>query len=356
MDKLRIAQVAPLAESVPPQLYGGTERVVAYLTDELVARGHEVTLYASADSVTSARLIPCAPRALRLSPCKEPLAYTVAMLERVMLDVANYDLIHAHIDYLPFSLFRRSALPCLTTLHGRLDLPELVPVYDLFNDIALVSISNAQRKPLPRARWIDTVYHGLPLELGHLYRRSGQYLAFLGRVSPEKRLDVAIDLALNSGIPLKIAAKIANEDYPYYKAVIEPRLDSSLIDFVGEIGEGDKPAFLGRALGLIFMVDWPEPFGLAMIEAMSFGTPVIARRCGSVPEVIDEGVTGFICDDEQQALAAVEQLESVDRQAVYQTFCRRFSAVRMVDDYLAVYQRLLTQTGLHPPSMPSPQL
>lgn len=344
MKKFRIAQVAPLAESVPPQLYGGTERVVAYLTEELVRRGHEVTLYASADSRTTARLIPCAPRALRLSPCEEPMAYTVTMLERVIQDSAAYDIVHAHVDYLPFSLFRRMNVPAVTTLHGRLDLPELVPVYEEFDDVNLVSISNNQRRPLPGANWQGTVYHGLPFELSHLYRRPGQYLAFLGRISPEKRVDVAIRMALESGYPLKIAAKVSNQDYPYYKAEIEPLLADPLIEFVGEISEADKPAFLGRALGLIFMVDWPEPFGLAMIEAMSFGTPVIARRCGSVPEVVDEGVTGFICDDEAGAIAAVDGLERLDRRRVYEVYERRFSVARMTDDYLRIYEDLIKPT------------
>ncbi|MFU8805391.1 MAG: glycosyltransferase family 4 protein [Bradymonadaceae bacterium] len=347
--KLRIAQLAPLAESVPPQLYGGTERVVSYLTEELVERGHEVTLYASADSRTAARHIPCAPQALRMSHCKEPLAYAVAMCERLMQDIEDYDVVHAHIDYLPFSLFRRSPVPTITTLHGRLDTPELTPIYSEFDDIPLVSISDNQRRPLGNVNWMGTIYHGLPKELGHLYPRSGDYLAFLGRISPEKQVDAAIRIALQAGYPLKIAAKVSNEDYEYYKDHIKPLLDNPLIEFVGEIGEAEKPAFLGRALGLLFMINWPEPFGLAMIEAMSFGTPVIARRCGSVPEVVDEGITGFVCDDETMATKAVDQLESLDRSRIHEVFSRRFSAARMTEDYLTLYRRLIqTHRGRGP--------
>lgn len=344
---LRIAQVAPLQESVPPQLYGGTERVVSYLTEALCALGHDVTLFASADSQTSARLIACAPRALRLSNHHntqnhlDPLAHTALQLERVMQHADQFDIIHSHIDFLPMPLYRRCRTPSITTMHGRLDTPGLATIVDAFYDCPLVAISDSQASPLPRANWIATIYHGLPLHPEHFNPTPQNYLAFLGRISPEKRVDSAIQIAKQAGIPLKIAAKIGDEDRAYFHNVIQPMLDHPLIEFVGEISEAQKPDFLGNALALLFMVDWPEPFGLAMIEAMACGTPVIARRCGSVPEVVDHGITGFIVDNEEQAIHALHNIHTLDRKRCHRVFEERFSIARMTQDYLYAYQQII---------------
>jgi glycosyltransferase involved in cell wall biosynthesis len=338
---LRIALVAPLYESVPPALYGGTERVVSYLTEELVALGHQVTLFASGDSITSAHLVPACERALRLDPrTPEPVSLHITMLEQVFKRAGEFDVIHFHIDGFQLPLARRCSTPTLTTLHGRLDLAGLEILYREFDDHPLVSISNAQRAPLAWANWADNVYHGLPITLHQLGTGRGGYLAFLGRISPEKGLDRAIEIAKRVGIPLKIAAKVDRADRDYFTAQIEPSIDGQLIEYIGEIGEREKTAFLNDALALLFPIDWPEPFGLAMIEAMACGTPVIAFRCGSVPEVIDEGVTGYVVDNLDDAVACVQLVHSLSRQRCREMFEMRFSAKRMARDYCSVYELL----------------
>jgi glycosyltransferase involved in cell wall biosynthesis len=357
MQPVRIAQVAPLFESVPPQLYGGTERVVSYLTEELVRLGHDVTLFASGDSVTAAQLIRCSERALRLDPnVRDQLAYQVLMLEEVAKRAAHFDVIHYHIDYFHYPLSRRQSAPQLTTLHGRLDLPELAPLYLEFREMPVVSISDAQREPLPHANWVATVQHGLPLDLLPFHPGPGRYLAFVGRVSPEKRLDRAIEIARRAQVELRIAAKIDDVDRPYFEAVIEPLLGGPYVEFVGEIGEAEKAAFLGEALALVFPIDWPEPFGLVMIESMACGTPVIAFPGGSVTEVIEPGVTGVIVEDVTGAVAAVERVAGLDRAACRAAFETRFSAERMARDYLALYERIIGASrprALAPPPLPS---
>src|SRR5712672_3141225 len=338
---MRIAQVAPLTEAVPPKLYGGTERVVCWLTEELVALGHDVTLFASGDSHTSAKLDAIWPKALRLDGAiRDPNALHMMMLERVRRQAGEFDILHFHLDYYPFSLFSRQATPFVTTLHGRLDLPEHQPVFDVFSSVPVVSISNAQRRPLPHAHWVKTIHHGLPSRLlmpSHVKR---DYLAFLGRIAPEKAVDRAIHIAHRCGIPLKIAAKVDNADRDYFEAQIRPLLDSPLIEYLGEIGDHEKSNFLSGAMALLATIDWPEPFGLVMIEAMACGTPVIAFNRGSVPEVIDDGLTGFIVHDEATAIAAVDRLGELDCQTVRQTFERRFTARRMAEDYLDLYEEL----------------
>lgn len=344
MIPLKIAQIAPLFESVPPKYYGGTERVVSYLTEELVKQGHDVTLYASGDSVTRARLIAPCTRSLRLDDkTVDHLSRHILMVEWLRQHAENYDVVHSHIDYLPFSVYRRFPKPVLSTLHGRLDLPELQDVFNEFRDAAVVSISMAQRQPLPQARWVGNVYHGLPEDLYSFHPQRGEYLAFLGRISPEKRVDLAIEIALNAGLPLKIAAKIDKVDADYFKTVVEPLLRHPLIEFVGEIGDKDKNTFLGNALALLFPIDWPEPFGLVMIEAMACGTPVIAKRRGSVPEVMEEGITGFVCEDPGEAAAALKRLDNFDRRLCRDVFEQRFAAGVMAHNYLSIYRDLMTQ-------------
>lgn len=341
-SKLRIALVAPLAESVPPRGYGGTERVVSYLTEELVRQGHDVTLFASGDSRTSADLVACAPRALRSDlEVQDPLAWHMLMLERLYQRLDDFDIVHSNIHYLAYSVMRRMAKPMVSTMHGRMDLPEYPRMYREFSDMALVSISYAQRRPVPQANWVQTIYHGLPIDLYEPAEQTDDYLAFVGRISPEKRVDAAVDLAVRSGRKLKIAAKVDAADREYFAREIEPLLDHELVEFVGEIGEDQKAEFLGRAAAFVFLVDWPEPFGLAMIEAMACGTPVIARRCGSIPEVVDHGVSGFVCDDIDDAVAAVGRLETLNRQTVRETFERRFSAARMARDYVTAYREVM---------------
>ena len=342
---MRIAQVAPLYESVPPRLYGGTERVVSYLTEELVALGHEVTLFAAGDSRTAARLVPGVLRSLRLDPrVVDSVAYHVAQLRTVCDRAAEFDVIHNHMDYIGFPAALASETPLVTTLHGRLDIPDLEPVFAAYRDLDLISISNNQRHPAAQARWRGTVYHGLPAGLYAPGDGSGCYLAFLGRISPEKRVDSAIRVAEAAGVPLQIAAKIDRVDVGYYESVIRPMIAaSSLVEFIGEIGEKDKAAFLGGAKALLFPVDWPEPFGLVMLEAMACGTPIISRRRGSVPEVIDEGETGFICDDEAAMVAAVQRLDTLDRGHCRAVFETRFSARRMGEDYIAIYRMLIDE-------------
>lgn len=338
---LRIAMVAPLHESVPPRLYGGTERVVSYLTEELVRLGHDVTLFATADSVTRARLHAMAPQGLRLDPaCRDPLAHHVAMVDAVIAAAPAFDVIHFHLDYVHFPAVRLAAVPSVTTLHGRLDLPDLVPLFRRFSDMPLVSISDAQRRPLPDANWVATVHHGLPRDLLEPARGERGYLAFLGRISPEKRVDRAIRIARRAGIVLRIAAKIEKIDLAYYETIVKPLLGGPGVEFIGEIGEREKPQFLANARALLFPIDWPEPFGLVMIEAMACGTPVIAFPRGSVPEVIDPGVTGWIVASEDDAVRALRGLGDFDRAACRARFEERFSAERMARDYLRVYRRV----------------
>jgi glycosyltransferase involved in cell wall biosynthesis len=334
---VRVAQVAPLYESVPPQMYGGTERVVSYLTEELVAAGHEVTLFASGDSVTNARLVPMCDRALRLDRCIDPLAHHIRAVEHVYRLAEEFDCVHFHIDYLHFPLSSRQAMPRLTTLHGRLDLPDLVPLYQTFTREPLVSISDAQRLPLPWVNWQATVHHGLPPDLLPFNPGPGRYLAFLGRISPEKRPDRAIELARRVGMPLMIAAKVDNADREYFETKIKPMLDTSDVEFVGEIGEREKQAFLGEATALLFPIDWPEPFGLVMIEAMACGTPVLAWRSGSVPEIIEDGKTGFMVDSMAEAETALGRIGQLDRRVCRAAFEARFSAARMAEQYALAY-------------------
>lgn len=339
---LRIAQVAPLYEAVPPRLYGGTERIVSHLTEELVRQGHDVTLFASADSRTAARLIPCCRQATRLDAAvQDPVIHHFLMLEQVRQCRDMFDLIHFHTDYLHMPLFRDRAGRTVTTLHGRLDLPDLQPFYQEFDDIPLVSISDHQRTPMPPVRWLGTVHHGIPADLLHPRVGPGDYLAFLGRISAEKQPDHAIEIAKRAGRPLKIAAKVDKADRDYFRSTIEPLLGHPLIEFIGEIGEDRKSAFLGNAAALLFPIGWPEPFGLVMIEAMATGTPVIAYPNGSVPEVIEDGVTGFIVRDIDDAVDAVHRLGELDRTAVRRRFEERFTAARMARDYVALYHRLL---------------
>ena len=340
---MRIAQIAPLCESVPPRFYGGTERIVSHLTEELVARGHEVTLFASGDSVTSARLEPGCERSLRLAAhTRDPLAHHFVMLERVFDQVDHFDILHFHCDYLHFPLSRRHRASTVTTLHGRLDLPDLEPLYREYSEMPLISISNAQREPLPWARWLATIHHGIPAGFYPYHAGPGRYLAFLGRVSPEKRVDRAIEIARRAGMELQIAAKVDPADREYFDRVVKPLLDEPGVEFVGEIGEADKGAFLGDAHALLFPIDWPEPFGLVMIEAMACGTPVIAYRRGSVPEIVEDGVTGCIVENIEDSVRAVDIVAGMSRRACRLEFERRFTVERMTREYLAVYQRVIT--------------
>ena len=338
---MRIAQVAPLYESVPPKYYGGTERVVSYLTEELVCQGHEVTLFASGDSVTKAHLVAACRRSLRMDKhCVDRMAHHILMLEHVRQRAAEFDIVHFHTDYLHFPLSRREQITHVTTLHGRLDIPDLVPLYHEFREMPVVSISNCQREPLPRANWQATVYHGVPADMYQFRADPGSYLAFLGRISPEKRVDRAIKIARQVQIPLKIAAKVDRVDKDYFEGVIEPLLRDSLVEFVGEIGEGEKDEFLGHAYALLFPIDWPEPFGLVMIEAMACGTPVIAYRSGAVPEVMEEGHTGFIVEGLEDAVEAVRRVPELSRKRCREIFDQRFTAARMARDYVHLYERL----------------
>jgi glycosyltransferase involved in cell wall biosynthesis len=344
---LKIAQIAPLYESVPPMTYGGTERVVSYLTEELVAQGQDVTLFASGDSQTSAKLVPGSPRSLRLSGNSiDHLAHHIAMLDDVMRMAPEFDVIHFHIDYMHFPLSRYCSLPSLTTLHGRLDLPDLLPVYKKFPDAPLVSISLSQRKPMPRVNWVGNISHGLPMDLLTFQPRTGDYLAFLGRISPEKRVDRAIEIARRAGMPLKIAAKIDKADREYYESTIKPLMRDPNVEFIGEIGEHEKSEFLGNAYAYLFPIDWPEPFGLTMIEAMACGTPTIAFNCGSVKEVMQEGLTGFIVEDMDQAVAAVAKISTIERTACRNIFEKRYTAARMAEEYVEIYQSMATPAAV----------
>jgi glycosyltransferase involved in cell wall biosynthesis len=338
---MRIAQVAPLTESVPPQLYGGTERVVAFLTDELVKSGHDVTLFASGDSRTLARLVPAWPRALRLAgPIQDPFAPHVLMLEQVVQLADEFDVVHFHVSQFHFPLVRRLSVAHVTTLHGRLDLPELRPLYAEFSDVPVASISDAQRAPLPEAGWVGTVYHGLPLGLLDFHPGPGRYLAFLGRIAPEKRVDRAIAIAIACRQPLRIAAKVDPADRGYFERDIRPLLDHPLVEFIGEINEEQKSAFLGGATALLFPIDWPEPFGLVMIEALACGVPVVAYRGGSVPEIIEHGVTGYVVDTMADAIEATRGVGRLSRRRCRAAFERRFSVTRMARDYVQLYKGL----------------
>jgi glycosyltransferase involved in cell wall biosynthesis len=339
---MHIAQVAPLYESVPPKLYGGTERVVSYLTETLVAAGHDVTLYASGDSVTSARLVPCVEQSLRLdATCKDALAHHYLMFEQVLRDRDRYDVIHFHTDYLHFPLARHVGLRHLTTLHGRLDLPELPLIYREFSETPVVAISTAQQSQRPEARWMGVVHHGLPPDRFQFSDIEGGYLAFLGRVSPEKRLDRAIEIATRLGIVLRVAAKVDRADREYYLQRIAPLLHNPYVEFIGEISEAEKNEFLGGARALLFPIDWPEPFGLVLIEAMACGTPVIGYGRGSVPEIITDGENGFVVENLDQAVAAVKRLPELSRRRCRELFESRFTTTRMMNDYLAIYDTVI---------------
>lgn len=345
---MRIAQVAPLAEAVPPKLYGGTERVVSWLTEELVRQGQDVTLFASGDSRTTARLVPVVPQALRLSGIRDHIASTLVMLDEVRRRANEFDMIHFHVDMLQFPLFEDLFPKCVTTMHGRLDLPDFHPIHRAFPGMPLISISDQQRRPMPPVNWVSTIHHGLPQELYSFERHADGYLAFLGRIAPEKRPDRAIEIAKRSGTPLKIAAKVDAVDRDYFTSTIEPMLDHPLIDFIGEIDDAKKGEFLAGASALLFPIDWPEPFGIVMIEALASGTPVIAWREGSVPEVIEHGVSGMIVSSLDEAVEAVGLIHLLDRRAVRDCFEMRFTAPRMASDYIETYERLLRQRRPQP--------
>lgn len=340
---MRIAQVAPLAEAVPPKLYGGTERVVSWLTEELVAQGHDVTLFASGDSQTSATLVPCVPQGLRLAGIRDHIASHLVMLNTIRRRADQFDVIHFHVDLLQYPLFQDLAHKCVTTLHGRLDYPDFHPVYYAFPHMPLVSISENQRHPMPpHVTWLATIYHGLPPSSCPYNARGGDYLAFLGRIAPEKRPDRAIEIAKRAQLPLKIAAKVDKVDQEYFEQEIRPLLDHPLIEFIGEIDEQQKSALLGNALALLFPIDWPEPFGLVMIEAMSAGTPVIAWRHGSAPEIIEDGNSGLIVNSIEEAVSAARSVRNINRGRVRHCFEARFTSTRMATDYVAAYERLLS--------------
>lgn len=342
---MKIAQIAPLIERIPPRLYGGSERIVSYLTEELVAMGHDVTLFASGRSITSARLVACCEQELRANPAvRDPIPYYMLMLDKVRRAASQFDVLHFHIDQFHFPVFRDLAARSLTTLHGRQDLPDLKHLYDGFAEMPLVSVSQAQRGPIAGANFTGNVPHGLPRNLfaGSLIGRGG-YLAFLGRISPEKRVDRAVAIARAVGLPLKIAAKVDRVDERYFRDEIAPLLDQPDIEYVGEIDETRKAAFLGDARALLFPIDWPEPFGLAMIEAMACGTPVLAFRHGSVPEVVEDGVTGYVVDSVEEAICKLGGLLALDRARVRRRFEQRFTSDRMAEDYVRIYQELLAR-------------
>jgi glycosyltransferase involved in cell wall biosynthesis len=342
---MKIAEVAPLYESVPPHGYGGTERVVSYLTEQLVREGHDVTLFASGDSNTAANLVPCAPRSLRLGKAVDTLAHHILMLEHVFQRANEFELIHFHIDYLHFPLSRRGSFNHLTTLHGRLDLPDLPVLYQEFSEMPLVSISNSQRKPLADANWVGTVYHGLPASSFTFRLKPEKYLLFLGRISPEKRVDRAIEIARRARRKLKICAKIDRTDRYYFNKQIKHLLDDPLIEFIGEVGHERKNELLGAASALLFPIDWPEPFGLVMIEALACGTPVIAFPCGSVPEIIVDGETGFIVNEIEEAAEAVHRIGTIDRTHCRGEFEQRFTDRRMAQDYVGIYEQRLARAA-----------
>jgi glycosyltransferase involved in cell wall biosynthesis len=350
-SRLRIAQLAPLYERIPPKLYGGTERVVSYITEELVRRGHDVTLFASGDSESKARLVPGCAHALRLIGRPELGAFLqLPVISDVYEGAADrFDVIHSHIDYWSFPFARLTpAVPTVTTLHGRLDIDDLHPVYRRYRSAPVVSISNAQRTPMRFMNWIATIYHGIPSSLLSFSPKPGKYLAFLGRISPEKRPDIAIDVARRAGIPLRIAAKVDVVDRDYFETVIKPRIASPDVEYVGEISESEKSEFLGNALALLFTIDWPEPFGLAMIEALACGTPLVARPCGSVPEIINPGITGFIANDLEELVSAVRRVAGLSREACRKEFEQRFTVEIMADRYEQVYRKLIEENSGRP--------
>ena len=340
---MKIAQIAPLWESVPPKLYGGTERVVSYLTEELVRQGHDVTLFASGDSQTVARLWAACPQAFRSQTglVNRDVPMILMQEQAFGVEAGSFDIIHSHLDFLSFPLSRRCTTPVLTTLHGRLDLPEFVAMYEEYADMPVVSISNAQRLPLPDVNWQGTVYHGLP-DLYTFHPDPGSYLAYLGRICPEKRPDHAIEIAKRVGIPLRMAAKVDPIDREYFETQIVPLLDHPLVEYLGEITDVQKCDLLGNAAAVLCTYDWPEPFGIVLIEALACGTPVLAYRCGSIPEIIEDGVTGFICDNLEEMVASIDRLPLIRRQRCRDSFTTRFTVERMVHDYLAVYQRMAT--------------
>jgi glycosyltransferase involved in cell wall biosynthesis len=338
---MKIAQISPLYESVPPKFYGGTERVVSILTEGLIRNGHDVTLFASGDSKTSARLVPICREALRLSKVKDPCADHLLQLTMVYDRADEFDLIHSHVDYFTFPFARKSATPTVTTLHGRLDQPELQGIHRYYRSHPLISISHGQRAPLPFANWVGTVHHGLPMEQFRFYSEPGNYLAFLGRIAPEKRPDIAIAIAQKTGIPLKIAAKVGHQDREYFETVVRPLITPPFIEFIGEIGEHEKNVFLGKALALLFPIDWPEPFGLVMIESLACGTPVIARPCGSVNEILIDGTTGFVHSETDDLVRAVERIGAVSRRECRKHVERNFSAQKMVRRYEQLYDDVI---------------
>lgn len=339
---MKIAQIAPLYEAVPPKLYGGTERVIHYLTEELVKKGHSVTLFASADSVTSAKLVATVKEALRLDPnCVDPLTHHIVQLQEVMDNCCKFDILHFHTDFLHYPFTMQCKVPCVTTLHGRLDIPDLQPIYNRYTKQNVISISNSQRQPLPQANWVGTVYHGLPIDLHRLNEKPENYFAFIGRVSPEKGVDKAIEIAIACNCPIKIAAKIDKADQMYFEKKIEPLLKHPLVEFIGEINEAQKTGFLGNAKALLFPIDWAEPFGMVMIEAMSCGTPVIAFNRGSVPEIIDDGQTGFIVNNVEEAIEVACKVNQLSRRNIRRIFEQRFTAARMTDDYVKLYEQIL---------------
>ncbi len=345
---MRIAQVAPLAESCPPKLYGGTERIVHFLTDELVRQGHDVTLFASGDSQTEGKLVPCVPQALRLvDGASNLIPYHVGMVEQIRRRLDQFDLVHFHIDLFHYAAIREWNTPTVTTLHGRLDVPGLDSCYRAFPDVPLVSISDHQRSPLPPVNWVQTIYHGLPENMLPFDPDGGDYLVFLGRISPEKRPDRAIEIAVRSGKPLKIAAKVDLVDVEYWETEIRPMVEAyDNVEYIGEVDETQKAELLGKAAALVFPIDWPEPFGLVMIEALSCGTPVIAWRNGSVPEVIQDGVSGRIVESIEEAVAAVKVVVAMPRAAIREQFDKRFTAERMALNYVGVYERLIKERSV----------
>lgn len=350
---MRIAQLSPLTEAVPPKLYGGTERVISWLTEELVAMGHDVTLFASGDSKTAARLEAMWPKALRLDgSVRDPNALHISMIERVCRRAAEFDIIHTHLDYYPFSLLSRQDVPFVTTLHGRLDLPEHQPMFETFSQVPVVSISNSQRRPIHHANWVGTVHHGLPKDLLTPQPGKPYYLAFLGRISPEKRVDRAVRIAQRSGLPLKVAAKVDQVDTDYFEDEIRPLFALPHVEYIGEIADAQKSDFLSGAKALLVPIDWPEPFGLVMIEALACGTPVIAYNRGSVPEIIEDGVTGFVVEDETSAVGAINQLPTLSRDVVRRRFEERFTSRRMAEDYLGIYRQLMFQKRDRPAFRP----
>jgi glycosyltransferase involved in cell wall biosynthesis len=342
---MRIAQVAPLYESVPPKLYGGTERIVSYLTEELVRKKQEVTLFASGDSVTKARLVPVTEQALRLQGARirDPIAHHVRLIELALSEADQFDVFHFHLDHLHFPLVRRTPSVCVTTLHGRLDIPDLAPLFQEFSEMPVVSISDSQRAPLSWLNWCGTVYHGLPEDLYEFVETPDDYLAFLGRICPEKGVDRAIEIAERAGRKLKIAAKVDPVDQEYFSNEIKPLLDRPFIEFIGEIGEEEKGEFLGKAAALLFPIEWPEPFGLVMIESLACGTPIIAFESGSVPEIVESGLSGFLVSDVDEAASAVGRLSEISRRKCREVFEQRFTASRMASDYLEIFHRLVSR-------------